>query len=121
MNDSARKLLHWSPRVLIILFAAFVSLFAFDVWEMAGGFWARLGGFLVHLLPVYFIAAAGLVGWKRPLWGGVLCFVVALGMLLRFDLWEPSSFLMLVAPLVVCGILFVWDAWATRPVISPRF
>lgn len=120
MNTTWRKFIHWAPRVLVFLFAVFVSLFAFDVWEMDGTVWEKLGGFLIHLTPVYIIIAIGLIGWRRPLIGGVACLLLLLAMATFFRWWqEPGSLLPMGLPLVITGLLFIADDRLQRGDATP--
>lgn len=113
---TGQKLIHWTPRVLVFAFAAFLSLFAFDVWEMEGTIWERIAAFLVHLTPVYFVIAAGLVAWKRPLIGGIACLVIVVVMATVYHWWqEPQLLLPMGLPLVITGLLFIADDWMNRP------
>lgn len=113
---TGQKIIHWTPRVLVFAFAAFVSLFAFDVWEIEGTIWERIAAFLVHLTPVYFIIAAGLIGWKRPLIGGIACLVIAVAMATVYRWWqEPSVLLLMGLPLVITGLLFIVDDRMNQP------
>ena len=73
----ATELLRWGPRILAILYAAFVSLFALDAWGTGAGFWEELAAFIVHLMPTYFVLAALVVAWSRPRVGGVLFIILA--------------------------------------------
>lgn len=106
--------LKWTPRVLGILYAVFISLFAFDVWEMEGSLWARFGGFLIHLVPTYLVVIALLVAWWRPSAGGVLFLALAAAFSLFFGWREPGALLPLALPLVVTGVLFIADWWVMR-------
>ena len=63
-ENSATNPLHWGPRVLGLLYALFLSLFAFDSWEGVSSFWEGLVGFFIHLLPVYIILFLLVVGWR---------------------------------------------------------
>ncbi|MGQ0603506.1 MAG: DUF7670 domain-containing protein [Anaerolineales bacterium] len=51
MTSPMEKLLFWIPRILTILFAGFVSLFALDVFVEGYGFWETLLALLMHLIP----------------------------------------------------------------------
>ena len=68
-------MLAWSPRVLAILFALFVSLFALDVFDGRHGFWPTLAALLVHLVPTYVIVLAIVLAWRRE-WIGAVMFAV---------------------------------------------
>ena len=49
------RLLYWVPRILCILFAAFISLFALDVFGEGYGFWHSVLTLMVHLIPTYIV------------------------------------------------------------------
>lgn len=98
--------LHWTPRVLAILFAIFISLFALDVF--AEGFGLRaLMGFLIHLIPTYLIIIALLIAWRWEKIGGVL--FIALGLFYIIMVWprfEFAVYMIIVGPLILIGLLF---------------
>lgn len=96
----------WLPRLLALLYAAFLSLFAFDSWEGVG-FWQGLAAFLVHLLPVYFVLLALVIGWRRPQAGGVLFLALAVVFAVFFGWREAAVLALMGGPLVVIGVLFL--------------
>ena len=49
MTAPVRNALFWTPRILCILFAAFVSLFALDMLSTSEPWRRQIVGFLVHL------------------------------------------------------------------------
>lgn len=73
MTPLLRRLLFWTPRALSILFCAFMSLFALDVFEMGLGFWMTILALLIHLLPVLVLLAALALAWRWE-WVGALVF-----------------------------------------------
>lgn len=111
-------LTRWLPRLLAILYALFLSLFAFDAWEGVG-FWAGLVGFIIHLLPVYFVLLALVLAWRRPRLGGCAFLALAVGFSLFYGWREPALLALMAGPLVVVGLLFLLDGW--RPSARPRF
>lgn len=112
MSDRTQRVARWVPRVLAALYALFLGLFALDVWGMPGTFWERLGGFLIHLAPSYLVIALTAIAWKRPLTGGGLFLGLAVLFTVVFD-WmsDWQTVVMLGAPLVVIGLLFLADGW----------
>jgi len=90
------------PLIILLLFA---------IGETAGGDWSGLG----HLVQAIPIALLMWLGWKRPLWGGIL--LLALSLIaayffahpLRGMNWLPPL-LIIVAPLIISGILFLSTA-----------
>jgi hypothetical protein len=76
MKKPVKQILFWTPRVLGILFTLFVGMFSLDVFEMGGGFWAILGGFLMHNLATIVMIIALVLGWRWE-WAGAIGFFAA--------------------------------------------
>ena len=72
MNKTLKQTLFWTPRVAGILFVLFISIFAFDVFDMQLGFWGTLFALFIHLLPSILLAIAIIIAWKREWFGAVL-------------------------------------------------
>ncbi len=103
-----RRLLCWTPRALGILFAAFIGLFALDIFNEGYGFWEALAGFLIHLLPTYLILIAVALGWRWE-WLGALLFA-ALGIAYVVMAWGQfpwTTYLILTGPAFLVAALFL--------------
>ena len=110
MNRPVQRFVYWTPRVLCILFAAFISIFAADVFEEHRGFWPTLLGLLMHLIPTFVIIAVLLASWRHEWIGGVL--FTALGLLYIAWAWNKPfatwyTFLAIAGPPVLAGVLFL--------------
>jgi len=108
MQKNVKHILYWSPRVLCILFAIFMSLFAFDVFEEGIGFWEGVLGFLIHLTPVYVLIVTLLFAWRWEWIGAVVFF--GLAMMYVFQAWDTqalSAIVLISGPLTVIGMLFL--------------
>ena len=79
MNTGSKRALYWTPRVLCILFALFLSIFALDVFGEGYSVWDTIVALFMHLIPVYMVIAALLVAWRWE-WVGAVLFI-ALGVL----------------------------------------
>lgn len=104
--------LQWAPRILTILFAIFISFFAFDVFGQGIGFWRTLLALLMHLIPTFLIIIILILSWKGP-WVGGISFIL-LG--IAYIIWSSqsgrgASFIYIV--LFVVGILFL-ASWFLR-------
>ncbi len=103
------------PRILAILFTAFVSLFALDVFGEGYSFWETIGAFLIHLIPSLLLVVATIIAWKWEFIGGLLfigwgLFFIGLGlvMALRFhDLYPLVGAAPIFTPPIIIGILFM--------------
>lgn len=110
MNQTVEKILFWSPRVLGILIAIFVSLFALDVFGEGYSFWETIAALAMHLIPTLVILIVLGIAWRWEWTGGFL--FVALGVLYITLFWEPSNlpaYLLISGPLFLVGILFLLD------------
>ncbi|MGW8224749.1 MAG: DUF7670 domain-containing protein [Anaerolineales bacterium] len=123
MNQSVRKILYWSPRILGLLIAIFVSIFALDVFGEGYSFWETIAALAMHLIPTLVILVVLVVAWRWEWVGGFL--FVALGVLYITLFWEPSNlpaYLLISGPLFLDGILFLLDGWyqsAHQPQTKP--
>lgn len=116
----ATELLRWGPRVLAILYAVFVSLFAFDSWGTGAGFWEELAAFIVHLMPTYFVLAALVIAWRQPRVGGILFIVLATVFGVVFGRGEPATLLLMALVPTAVGLMFLCDACVEKPELQPR-
>src|ERR1039458_1105158 len=76
MSRVTARLLYWSPRILSIAFAIFLSLFALDVFNEIHGFWQTVLAFSIHLIPAMVIVAVLIVAWRWE-WIGTGLFSLA--------------------------------------------
>ena len=114
MATVAKRTLFWAPRILALLFAAFISLFALDVFGAGYGFWEALTGFLIHLIPTYLILIALAVAWRWE-WVGALLFA-ALGIAYLVVAWGDVDWVAYAAisgPAFLVGALFL-AGWFLR-------
>jgi hypothetical protein len=110
--------LHWTPRVLCLAFAAFLAMFALDVFGEHLGFWATLAALAMHLLPTTGLVLVVLaLAWRWPAVGGVLLVLVAL-LYTTFVVrgHHPLVWIIGIAgPAFLVGVLFLADWYFRRP------
>ena len=116
MERPVQRLLYWTPRVLCILFAAFISIFAADVFGHGGGFWQTALALLIHLIPTFIVVAVLIASWRHEWIGGAL--FIALAVLYVIWAWNKHFFgwmvvLAIPGPLVLTGVLFLLN-WRYR-------
>jgi hypothetical protein len=121
MERVAQRWLYWTPRVLCIVFAAFISIFALDVFGHGAGFWQTLLALLMHLLPTFLLIAVLVLSWRREWFGGIL--FIVLGLLYIFWAWNKPFvrwyiFLMMAGPPMLVGALFLLN-WRHRAELRP--
>ena len=120
MNTGIKHVLFWSPRVLCILFAMFLSLFALDVFNEGYGFGETIFALLIHLVPVYILVIALVIAWRWE-WIGAVLFL-SLSMLYLFMSWGRvhwSAYWGISGPLVLLGGLFLLN-WIYRRELRMR-
>ena len=114
MQPLNKRLLYWTPRILTIVFAIFISLFALDVFEEGRGFWEVALALLIHLIPTAIVLGVLALSWRRE-WLGAISYI-ALAILYIIQTWGRfplSTYLIIAGPLVLISILFMLN-WLLR-------
>ncbi len=108
MNTTTKQILYWSPRVLGILFAIFISLFALDVFGEGNSFGETMLALLIHLVPTFLIVIALIVAWRRERLGTILfaALMVAYLIMSRGEGWIIAGPLLLIAMLFLLNGIY---------------
>ncbi|MBL7809574.1 MAG: hypothetical protein JNN28_17270 [Saprospiraceae bacterium] len=105
--------LTWFPRVLAIVFALFISVFALDSFEGHASFLEKLGHLLVHLIPTALVVGALIVAWRYRIIGGLVFMMLGMAFTIHFGTWkEPELFLLFSVPLFVTGLCFIFSRYS---------
>lgn len=113
MNTRTKQLLYWLPRVLSILFALFISIFALDVFGEGYTFGETLVALFMHLVPTFIIVVTILIAWRWERVGAALFFALALTYFIMAD----GRWLILPIPLIIVSLLFLLS-W--RVTLQPK-
>ena len=116
LTHRAGAALRWTPRIGALVFAAFVGVFALDVFSGEYGFWQTIGAFLIHLIPTFTLLIVAAVAWRWPWVGGVAFLAVAGLFLAQFGAGWGNNwllYLVFIGPPVVMGLLFL-AGWVLR-------
>jgi len=116
MSPSAARLLFWSPRILAVALAIFLSLFALEAFNQFHGFWRIALAFSMGLVPALIVLAVLAAAWKWE-WIGAVAFALLAAIycanaLHRHFLSWPI-FLGIPLPLLVVAGLFLVN-WMER-------
>jgi len=114
MTNRYKKILFWSPRIICILFAVFISIFALDVFEENKELRDIIIGLAIHLIPTFLIIVLLILSWKWEWIGGI--FFIALGILyivFAYGKFPLSVYFIISGPLFVVGALFLMN-WFWR-------
>jgi len=115
MTQSARGVLFWAPRMLTILFALFLSVFALDVFSETKGFLETLTALVLHLVPTFLVIVLLVFAWRRELIG-VIAFA---GMAVAYVvvMWERGfpwvTYVIISGTLLLISVLFLLS-WRQR-------
>ena len=120
MNTNTKRVLFWTPRVLCILFAVFLSVFALDVFGEGYGLWQTIGALLLHLIPTYIMVIVLVISWRWE-WVGAVSFS-ALGVFYVVLFWGRFPlpvYFTIAGPLFLMGVLFLFN-WIYRAQLRTR-
>lgn len=120
MNKTQRNALFWTPRILTMMFAVFISLFALDVFEEGGSLVQLILGLLIHLIPTYLVVITLLFAWKWEWVGAVIFTALGFGyIIMAWGKQSLSAYLCISGPLFLVGILFLLG-WILRDKLKAR-
>lgn len=105
-----KNFLTWFPRIVIIAFALFISVFALDAFSAGGSVWRKMGDFMVHLIPSFVTLLFLGVAWNHRILGGMLLGIWGLIFTIHFSTFRSNSlFMMFSLPLLVSGFLIIFS------------
>jgi len=114
MSRIARRTIYWSPRLLCIALALFISVFALDVFSEHLPFWRMMLALAMHMVPTAVLVVLLAIAWRWPWVGGVA--FVALGF---YYMWMTrlhfplQVYLAISGPAFLIGLLFLAN-WLWR-------
>lgn len=91
----------WTPRVLAMGLALFLSMFAMLVFLEGKGFWETSGAFITHLIPSFCVIAILVIGWRRDGLAALGFLALAIAYFAAFAGWRhlPESLIPTLPPL----------------------
>src|SRR5512146_1997175 len=104
---SGRGALFWAPRILTIMFALFLSVFALDVFGERKGVLLTLAALVIHLIPTALVILLLVLAWRWELIG-VIAFA-SLGITYMILLWGRfplATYAAISGPLLLISVLF---------------
>ena len=76
MGNKDKDFVFWTPRILSMIFIAFLALMSLDVFTEGAGLREIIVGLLMHNIPVFILLTVLLISWKYEIVGGVV-FILA--------------------------------------------
>jgi hypothetical protein len=114
MKKPANRILYWLPRILCLLFAVFISLFALDVFGAGYGFWETVVALLIHLIPTAMILLALAIAWRWEWIGAILFFGLgAWYLIMAWGKFTSTTYLLISGPAFLIGVSFL-VSWLRR-------
>jgi hypothetical protein len=108
MDSSFNAFLRWAPRVLCLVFAGFIGLFALDAFDPGRTLGANLGAFARHLTPTFVLLAMLAIGWRWPKVAGALLILAGCAYAVMPQARQHVSWIAVIAaPMWITGVLFL--------------
>ena len=120
MNPAARRWLFWTPRILTLLFAGFISIFAMDVFEGHHPLGQTLLALAMHLIPTGVVLLSLAIAWRWEWVGAVL--YAAMGVFYFVTQWGRFSwdvYALIAGPLFLLALLYLLG-WRYRAELRRR-
>jgi hypothetical protein len=114
MKTSFKRSLFWTPRILCLLYAAFISLFALDVFEGHRGVLETAIALAMHLIPTAALLLILAFSWRWEWVGAALFPALGIFYLVAFaGRFHWSVYATIAGPLFLIGALFLIN-WLLR-------
>ncbi len=115
------KILFWAPRLLMILFIGFISLFALDSFNGDNTYFKEVGAFFIHLIPSAILALLLIIAWRHEWVGAIVFLFLAIGyIVMAWDKFPVSVYFIISGPLFVIGVLFGMNWFFRKQVKQSR-
>lgn len=119
--NKVNRYVFWIPRVFSLIFAGFLFLFSFDVFEDKYTFWQIAVAFLMHNIPVFIILIIIWISWKYEIVGGIFFILAGIFYIIMVALSQNNIFrviswsLTIAGPAFAIGVLFLLNwFWKKR-------
>jgi hypothetical protein len=120
MNKTTKRVLFWTPRIVCILFAIFISLFAVDVFSAGYSLPKTILALLMHLIPTGLIVIVLIISWRWEWVGGIVFIALAAFYLAwQWGRFPWITYLTISGPLFLVGVLFLIN-WVHRTELRTR-
>ena len=120
MTTPLKRFLFWTPRLLCLLFAAFISIFALDVFEGHHGFMETAVALAMHLIPTAALLLVLALSWRWEWVGAAIFPALGLFYLVAFaGRFHWSAYAFIAGPLFLLGTLFLIN-WIFRTELHHR-
>jgi hypothetical protein len=114
MTTTGKGVFFWAPRLLTILFALFLSVFALDVFAEAKGFVQTLTDLVRHLMPTFLVVVLLAFAWRWDLIGVIAFAGLAIAyIVLMWGRFPWVTYAAISGPLLLMSLLF-WFSWRQR-------
>ena len=114
MTTTGKGVFFWAPRLLTILFALYLSVFALDVFAEAKGFVQTLTDLVLHLMPTFLVVVLLAFAWRWDLIGVVAFAGLAIAyIVVMWGRFPWVTYAAISGPLLLMSILF-WFSWRQR-------
>ena len=119
MVTTADRALRWLPRVLGLLAALYLAVFALDAFGEGQPAGQALAGFALHLLPAVALLALVALAWRRA-WVGALGFLALAAGYAVAARGRPDWILAVSGPLALVGVLYLASGMRPHDRVTSR-
>jgi hypothetical protein len=91
----------WIPRLLAMILAMLLAMFAMDVFLEGNSFWQTSEDFVTHLIPAFSVVVILVIGWRRDGLASIGFLVLAVAYFVALSGWEhiPETLTLTLPPL----------------------
>jgi hypothetical protein len=107
MRERIATILNWTPRVLALGFAFFLSLFALEAFDQSYSIGELLLAIFMQLIPAEIIVIFTILSWKKPGLGAILFIIVGTVYIVMTDGIPLATYFIISGPIYLIALLFL--------------
>lgn len=106
----------WAARGFTILYMLFLMIFSVDVFDGNQSIWMKLGGFIIHNIPVILLVFFLIFTWNKPVIAGILFMLFGIATVLFFQTLQQGIqvFSVISLPIILTGALYLASWYLKR-------
>lgn len=107
MQQKINPVIYWFPRILSIIFVAFLALMSLDVFGESQGVGETLLALLMHNIPALILLVVLLISWKYEIVGGIAFILAGIAYIILTLLRGPFEWYLLAWIAQISGVAFL--------------
>jgi hypothetical protein len=120
MNQKIEAILSWTPRILALGFAFFLSMFVLEYFNQGYSITELAVAIFMQLIPAEIIIIFTIMSWKKPGLGAILFFIVGTVYIIMTKDIPLATYFIISGPIYLIALLFLINSIYINQTTKPQ-